>query len=735
MRLRWLAGISACMLLAGNGIAEPASSPQPGASVVLDQAVASVYLSGNHDQFAQAAAMLETYMATHPADLAKRKILGFTYLDKLHNPAKALPHLRAVVDALPNDEKWLQLYARALDETGDHQQAADVFAKCAGLGASDAWVRYQWGESLAKLNRHSDAAVAYASAVAIDQKSAYLRVALAGELVALGRIKEALDAIAPVRQDPGAKGILALTVPGAPKPQSPLERAVAAAYQSKDRAKFLYAAKLLEVQLRTHPDDLADRKTLAFTYLDKLGDPRAALPHLQRVVEALPRDDGWREYLAKAYDATGDFHGAAMEYQRAAELAPHDWWACYELGAELNKSRQSAQAEAAFREGLARDPKNEMIRMELGHLLLARGHYPVARAFAAGVARDDPRNADADAFLGDMDRIDFHFSAARAEYQLALKNQGDFAVAQQGLATLALDERMQLKVSYYWFQDTSDLRQSGIFTYFTPIVDGPLELSVFANELFFKRMTNTFVVDGVTYGTPPSATLDRNENGLNVLWRTNHWLQIGTGFSDFTVQAQNTKFGGSAAIYASPAAAWNASVSYRLDAPVNDSYITASDGYTQDVAAGSVDFRFTRSLSADLTGDIADYSDHNTRRDGLASLAYTVLPNAWLTARLEGVWLDFAHGTSNYPSPGNSTLFRPVLETAPQLTKWLSLDVRGELPYVVQDSGWGTDIVAGFHILDGDWFDLSFYYLRYIVPDFQTNYTGSGFKVEFASKF
>jgi len=734
MSLRRLGIAAAWAILAVNaGGATNSSTPSTPPPPSLDQAVSSAYLSGRQEDYTHLAAMLESYLATHPGDLAKREVLAFTYLDKLRDPARALPHLEKVTAALPDSGKWLQLLAQALDETGDHQRAAALFARCAGLDQGDAWVRYQLGQALAKLRRHADAASAYRAAVAIDPGSPYLRVALAWELFTLDKRQEALDAVEPVRNDPAAKSFLAMAAK--PAPPSPLQRAVAVAYQSGNRADFLYATRLLEQQLRRHPADLADRKTLAFTYLQKLGDMRAALPHLQQVSDALPGDAGWLEFLAQAREATGDLPGAAAAYRRAAVLTPRDPWVCWHLGRVLNKCGSPGQAEAAFREALSRDPQNEPARVELARLLLARGHYPPARALAATVANCDPRNPDATALLGDLDRLDFRYSTARAEYQAALNAQDQFAPALQGLSALASAERMQFKTSYYVFKDTDNFRQGGVFAYFTPLDLGPLRLSAFANELFFKRTTHTITVDGVTYGLPPSPTLDRNENGLDILWRANHWLQISAGAHDFTAQRQDTKWGATTAIYISPARAWNGFVSYRANAPVNESYITALDAYTQNAVAGGLDIRPTRSLSASFTGSIADYSDHNTRRDGLASIAYPLLPRAWLTAKLEGQWLDFAHGTPNYPSPLNSTLFRPVLETAPQLTSWLKLDVHEELPYVVQDSGWGTGLTAGFHIIRGDWFDLSFFYLKYMVPDFGTNYSGSGFKVELLMKF
>jgi tetratricopeptide (TPR) repeat protein len=162
-----------------------------------------------------------------------------------------------------------------------------------------------------------------------------------------------------------------------------LADAVREGYQSSDPGILAQTAIVIEAQLKVDPDDNELRGTLAMLYLDRLKDPAKALPHLEKVASASPRDSAWQQSLARAYRATGKADKAAEHFRKAAEIQPGDAWARYELGNTLAASSNYRGAVAAYREALKLDPKNTEVRLALAKTLWADG----ARDEAQEVAR------------------------------------------------------------------------------------------------------------------------------------------------------------------------------------------------------------------------------------------------------------------------------------------------------------------------------------------------------------
>lgn len=82
------------------------------------------------------------------------------------------------------------------------------------------------------------------------------------------------------------------------------------------------------------------------------------------------------------------------------------------------------------------------------------------------------------------------------------------------------------------------------------------------------------------------------------------------------------------------------SLSYRHAHPVNDSYISASRAFTQNVFAGGINLRPARTVAFSFSASSADYSDGNTRRSALASVAWYLKLPASPVLKLEYEWLD-----------------------------------------------------------------------------------------------
>jgi hypothetical protein len=278
-----------------------------------------------------------------------------------------------------------------------------------------------------------------------------------------------------------------------------------------------------------------------------------------------------------------------------------------------------------------------------------------------------------------------------------------------------------VKFVYYGFEDTDMLQQLGVFSNVKAFLTGRVSASAYANERFFD--------------TPGFETISRFEDGATVNVEFQPWLQVSAGANSFKTENFEAKAGGYAAVYLAPFACLDFWGSFRSADPINDSYRAAREALAQDVYTAGVNFRPSRCVQASFQASDGEYSDGNSRHFALASLAWFLPLRFAPVLRLEYQFLDFAQHTPDYSSPDNYTLLRPVLELTPEITKWLSLEFHGELPYVFDEESWGSGITVGPRVRIGDSFTAGASYLHYEIPGGQTNWSGNGFKVDCSFRF
>lgn len=710
------------------------------------EAMEQAYHSSDPNTLAHAAETLEQELMANPDQAELRHALAILYLDRVHDPVRAIPYLERIVADLPQDSAWHHALARAYRGAKKFEGAAVHFAKAAELKPGDAWVRYELGNTLSGANRFPEAIAAYRSALEIDDKDVDTRLALARTLWAAGQAAEATTAAqAILEQDPlnspARKFLLSIsepkpaappptpavttatpTPPPAPsKPVHPADAAVAAAYASGKAADFQHAATELESWLERSPRDLPRRKTLAYLYLDKLQSPSQAVPHFAKVVEIAPRDSAWWSLLARAQEAAGDVNGAVASYRRAADCAPRDLWSRYHLACSLRRAGRPAEAEATFREALRFDPKNRHVRRELARCAYDAGRKKDAAEIARELVSEEPADADMHALLGDVERSKYNFTTAGTEYQAALAAQPANAIALSGLREIKRQKRPELKLAYYTFEDTDEFRQSGVFTYASVFLTGRLKASAAYNFRTFEQ--------------DPRPVVDRHEASLGLDCRVFSTLQISAGAGLFTTEDHSAVWGGNVALYYQPASFADVWASYRSAEPVNDSYTTASLAFSQSILSAGISVRPHKAVAISATGSQSRYSDGNYRQSFLASLSYYAPLPASPVVRLEYEWLNFDRHTSAYSSPDNYARFRPVLELSPRITDWLKIELHGELSYVFDEQEWGTGYTAGFRANKEDSFDVGVSYMQYEVPGGQTTWSGKGMKVDVSARF
>jgi hypothetical protein len=184
-----------------------------------------------------------------------------------------------------------------------------------------------------------------------------------------------------------------------------------------------------------------------------------------------------------------------------------------------------------------------------------------------------------------------------------------------------------------------------------------------------------------------------------------------------------------------PSQAVDLSATYQHAEPVDDSYFAAREAFSRNTFSGQLNVRPTRLITARVAASTGRYSDDNTRNWALASLGYLVSARAAATVKLEYEWLDFERREPGYSSPSDYTLLRPVVEFRPQLTRWLAVELRGELPYVRDERAWGHGLTAGPRFTVTDALQAGFFYMNFEIPGGQTNWSGEGWKVDFSYRF
>jgi Tfp pilus assembly protein PilF len=109
--------------------------------------------------------------------------------------------------------------------------------------------------------------------------------------------------------------------------------------------------------------------------LEKQGHDREALLEYQRARQYDPQLPGVARRLAVQYAKQGDMEHARSEFQAALQQQPRDADLLNDLGYFHYQMGEDAPAETAFRKALAINPNHQRAWVNLGKVLVRRGHY------------------------------------------------------------------------------------------------------------------------------------------------------------------------------------------------------------------------------------------------------------------------------------------------------------------------------------------------------------------------
>jgi Flp pilus assembly protein TadD len=136
--------------------------------------------------------------------------------------------------------------------------------------------------------------------------------------------------------------------------------------------KFAVAADLARDAAKEHPDDLRLAR-LEAQALRQSGKADQGVSVLENAARQHPDDPTAYVALAQYYSDADRAPQAIKLLQDARTKFPEDISIAFELGAVLDKDKKFADAEAAFRDLLKRDPDNAAALNYLGYMLAERG--------------------------------------------------------------------------------------------------------------------------------------------------------------------------------------------------------------------------------------------------------------------------------------------------------------------------------------------------------------------------
>lgn len=178
--------------------------------------------------------------------------------------------------------------------------------------------------------------------------------------------------------------------------------------------------------------------------------PEDALSELESLVAADPANPVFRGKLAQAWKERGEIGRAIPLYRQAAEDAPDDPEAWYNLATTLQQSGHLGEARKALGKAMHLDPARPEAHNTLGIVHLAEGKPDAARQEFELAVQLDPRNAQALNNLGNVLRSLRRSAEAGDAYRRALAAAPRYAEPLNGLGTLEVErDRPAAALSYF----------------------------------------------------------------------------------------------------------------------------------------------------------------------------------------------------------------------------------------------------------------------------------------------
>jgi len=323
--------------------------------------------------------------------------------------------------------------AQALDEQGKLEEATKAWRTITEQDPTDAAAFASFGVVLSKQQRYKEAASAYRTALALNPKLPGVQLNLGLAEFKQGEFQSAIRPLETALQDDPssrqAQTLLGISYYGA--------------------KRFPEAIKYLEPIAQADPDNTELHHILAQSCLFAK-KYQCALDEFRQILHQDPNSAAAHILIGEALDGLGKTPEAISEFEAAAKTSPGEPNVYFGLGYLYWKSNQYDQAEVRFQNQLSLDPSNAQALAYLGDIEMKRGNTGKALAHLrqAVQARRGIRIAylDLGAILTDQKRykdaivvlqraVQLDPAQADAHYRLGrvYQNMGNRAAAQQEL--------------------------------------------------------------------------------------------------------------------------------------------------------------------------------------------------------------------------------------------------------------------------------------------------------------
>jgi arylsulfatase A-like enzyme/tetratricopeptide (TPR) repeat protein len=282
----------------------------------------------------------------------KLDVVARVALEEAHTLAeyrRILPLLRDLWQMAPNSSRFMFMYARALLQSQQPQDAIAVLDQAIDKeGIQKSQIFHLRAGALRQLGQTEQAIRDYEAAIALDPQSALIREGYAGVLAEVGRTAEALEqAHKAVELDPKSGVGYARLCAILTDPQE-LSKVV------EDFAKVVGNTR----------DDAPSRWKLAQA-LGRLGRSDEALAQMKKAAELDPELAPIQMGLAGLHLERKEYEEAKAVFHRVAGMPGHEAKGLYHIGVVWSRQGDNQKAAEFYRQALEKDPAYPQALMEL----------------------------------------------------------------------------------------------------------------------------------------------------------------------------------------------------------------------------------------------------------------------------------------------------------------------------------------------------------------------------------